>query len=206
MFPDRSFTRRVLATALMLTWGASTTTGAGDAFTDFTKTWNGRRVVVRSELYTVLYDEVGRLGRHYRGKRAGLTIATPADQYYEFDGPGSDDDIVESTPNGVMSRMSEGFHRSNYLDLSAVKTVTPLVLRQYAPGVTLIVDSVKMEQKRNRIRIEFRQAGHEQDGVATSLTVEWHAPFSDIFREREAIEGVIRRFVHPLQQRAAGPW
>jgi len=97
-----------------------------------------------------------------------------------------------------MSRMSEGFHRSNHLDIGAVKTVTPLVLRQYAPGVTLIVDSVKMEQKRNRIRIEFRQAGHEKDGVATSLTVEWHAPFSEIFREREAIESVIRRFVAPV--------
>jgi hypothetical protein len=188
----------VFATALMLTCGASTVTGAGDAFTDFTKTWNGRRVVVKTELYTVVYDEVGRLGRHYRGKRAGLTIATTRGQFYEFDGPGSGDDIAETTPNGVMSQMDVGFHRSNHLDLSSVKTITPHVLRQYAPGVTLIVDSVKMEPKRNRIRIEFRQSGHEADGFATSLTVEWHAPFSEIFREREAIEGVIRRFVAPL--------
>ena len=182
--------------ALMLTCGATTVTGAGDAFTDFTKTWNGRRVVVRSELYTVVYDEVGRLGRHYRGKRAGLTIATPAGQFYEFDGPGSDDNIAETTPNSVMDQMAVGFHRSNPLDISSVKTVTPLVLRQYAPGVTLVVDSVKME--RNRIRLEFTQAGHEKDGFATSLTVEWHAPFSNVFREREAIESVIRRFLAPL--------
>jgi len=198
MFPGGSLTRRVFVTALMLTCSASTVTGAGDAFTDFTKIWNGRRVVVKSELYTVVYDEVGRLGRHYRGKRAGLTIATPRGQFYEFDGPGSGDDIAEPTPNDVMSQMSVGFHRSNHLDLSSVKTITPHVLRQYAPGVTLIVDSVKMEQERNRIRIEFSQAGHEKDGFATSLTVEWHAPFSEVFREREAIEDVIRRFVAPL--------
>jgi hypothetical protein len=198
MFLDRSVNRHVLAAALFLTCGPDLAVGAGDVFTDFTKSWSGRRVVVRSELYTVVYDEVGRLGRHYRGKRAGLTIATPRGQFYEFDGPGSGDDIVEPTPSAVMNQMDVGFHRSNHLDLSSVKTIRPHVLRQYAPGVVLIVDSVKMEPKRNRIRIEFTQAGQEKDGFATSLTVEWHAPFSEVFREREAIEAVMRRFVAPV--------
>jgi hypothetical protein len=54
---------RVLATALIITCSVSTVVSAGDAFSDFTRTWNGRRVVVRNPLYSVLYDEVGRMGR-----------------------------------------------------------------------------------------------------------------------------------------------
>ena len=183
---------RTLAAALIITCSASTVVSA-DAFSDFTRTWNGRRVVVRSPLYSVLYDEVGRMGKHYRGKLAGLTVATHAGQHYEFDGPGSDEDIAEPTPNEVMRQMSARFHRSSHLELSSVKAITPRVLRQYDPGVALIVDSVKIE--RNRIRFEFSQADDEKDGFATSLTIEWPAPLSKEFREREAIEGMLRRFV-----------
>lgn len=193
MFLTRPLARRLFATALMLACGTSTV--AGDALGDFTKTWNGRRVVVKSTLYTVLYDEVGRLGRHYRGKQAGLTVATRAGHYYEFDGPGSEEDIAEPTPDGVMSQMSLRF-RANPLDIGSVKTFSALVMRQYDPGVTLIVDSVKME--RNRIRFEFIQSDDDEDGFATSLTVEWPTPFSKALPEREDLEGVLRRFIAPL--------
>jgi hypothetical protein len=90
MFLSTSATRRLLVTVLMIACFASTVTGADSALNGFTKTWSGRRVVVRSTLYTVLYDEVGRVGRHYHGKLAGLTVATADGQYYEFDGPGED--------------------------------------------------------------------------------------------------------------------
>jgi len=185
----------VLATALIIPCTVGTVVSA-DAFSDFTRTWNGRRVVVRSPLYSVLYDEVGRMGKHYRGKLAGLTVATHAGQHYEFDGPGSDEDIAEPTPNAVMSQMSTRFHRSSQLELSNVKAITPRVLRQYDPGVALIVESVKVE--RNRIRFEFSQADEEDEVFATSLTLEWPAPLSKEFRERQAIEDMLRRFVAPI--------
>ena len=199
MFLDRQCVQRrlavrVLATALAITSAASAIVSA-DALSDFTRMWHGRRVVVRSPLYSVLYDEVGRLGVHYRGKLAGLTVATHAGQHYEFDGPGSDEDIAEATPHAVMNQMSARFHRSSHLELSSVKTITPRVLRQFDPGVTLIVDSVKIE--RNRIRFEFVQSGDEEDGFATSLTIEWPSPLSKQLREREAIEAMLRRFVDP---------
>ena len=199
MFLDRQCVQRrlavrVLATALAITSAASAIVSA-DALSDFTRMWHGRRVVIRSPLYSVLYDEVGRLGVHYRGKLAGLTVATHAGQHYEFDGPGSDEDIAEATPHAVMNQMSARFHRSSHLELSSVKTITPRVLRQFDPGVTLIVDSVKIE--RNRIRFEFLQSGDEEDGFATSLTIEWPAPLSKQLREREAIEAMLRRFVDP---------
>ena len=192
---QRRLTARVLATVLAIMSAASAVVSAGDALSDFTRTWHGRRVVVRSPLYSVLYDEVGRLGKHYSGKLAGLTVATHAGQHYEFDGPGSDEDIAETTPHEVMKQMSARFHRSSHLELSSVKTITPRVLRQFDPGVTLIVDSVRVE--RNRIRFEFVESGRREDEFATSLTIEWPAPLSKELRERDAIETMLRRFVDP---------
>ena len=197
MFPT-SFTRRSLATVLMMmTFAASTVTGRGASVSEFTRAWDGRRVLVKSVLYTVLYDEVGRVGIHYNGRQAGLTIATPDGQYYEFDAPGSDEDVVEQTPDRVVSEMSTRFIRAYHLDIGIVKTITPLSLRQYEPGIVLIVDSIKVE--RNRVRFAFRRAGEAAgDEFATSLTVEWPAPLSKALNEREGIEGVLRRFVEPI--------
>ena len=168
--------------------------GAGDGIGDFAKTWDGRHVTVRTALYSVVYDEVGWLGLRPRTKMAGLTVATVSGQHYEFDGPGPDEDISEPTPNRVFSEMSVRFYRSSNLDVSNVKTITPVLLRRYEPGVTLIVDSVKMD--RNRLRFEFLRADDQQ--FATSLTVEWPVPLSRAFGEREAVEGVVRRFIEPL--------
>ena len=170
--------------------------GAGDGIADFTNTWKGRRVAVRTALHSVVYDEVGRLGKRYRNKLAGLTVATLEGQHYEFDGPGSDEDISEPTPNRVFSEMSSRFYRSSELEIGNVKTITPVALRQYEPGVTLVVDSVKMDG--NRLRLEFRRAGDEQEQFATSLTVQWPVPLSRAFGERAAVESVLRRFVEPL--------
>jgi hypothetical protein len=189
VFPRRPF----LAIGLTIAY-VTAVSGAGDGVGDFTKTWNGRRVTVRTALFSVVYDEVGRLGKRYRNKLAGLTVATLEGHHYEFDGPGSDEDISEPTPNRVFSEMAVRYYRSSDLDIGNVKTITPVLLRQYEPGVTLIVDSVKTDG--NRLLLEFRRADDPQ--FATSLTVAWPVPLSRAFGEREAIEGVIRRFVEPL--------
>ena len=200
MFSLTPFVRRLVATVLMLVCGAATVTAGGPAAGEFTKRWNGRRVMVKSTLYTVLYDEVGRTGIHYNGKQAGLTIATPERQYYEFDAPGPDDeDVVEQTPNDVVSEMSTRFIRAYHLDIGIVKTITPRSLRQYDPGVVLIVDSIKVE--RTRVRFAFRRAGEApaaNEEFATSLTIEWPMPLSKSFGERDGIEGVLQRFIEPL--------
>ena len=200
-FPCTSLSRRSLAIALMMTTGAaSTVTGAGGGVSELAKSWNGRRVVVKSTLYTVLYDEVGRVGIHYHGKQAGLTIATPEGQYYEFDAPGSEEeDVVEQTPNDVFSEMSTRFVRAYHLDIGIVKTITPLSLRQFEPGAVLIVDSIKVD--RTRVRFAFRRAGEARAtdaAFATSLTIEWPVPLSKSLSERDGIEGVLRRFVDPI--------
>lgn len=196
MFLRPAFGRRLSLAIVALACAASTVAAADASLGAFTKTWNGRRVVVKRPLYSVLYDEVGRSGIHYHGKRAGLTVATVDGQYYEFDGPGSEEDIAESTPNDVVSEMSVRFNRAYYLDIGTVKAITPLSLRQYDPGVVLIVESVRVD--RNRVRLAFRRVDEAEDGFATSLTVEWPVPFSKAFGEREGIETTIRRFVEPV--------
>ena len=187
---------RLSAIAIVIIWGAAVVAAAGNGPGDFTKNWKGRRVVVRNTLYTVQYDEVGRMGRHYRGKMAGLTVATATDHHYEFDGPGETAVIKEETPNRVFDQMSVGFNRAYHLDIGTVKTITPLLLKQYDPGSALIVDSVNI--LRDRIRFDFRHAEHQEDGFATSLTVVWPVPFSKSFGEREEIERVLHRFVEPM--------
>jgi hypothetical protein len=62
--------------------------------------------------------------------------------------------------------MSDRHNRAYYLDIGTVKTIAPLLLRQYDPGVTLIVDSAKVE--RARVRFEFRRADEPEDRFATS--------------------------------------
>src|SRR5688572_16120804 len=91
--PPAGRPRSAPAVVLLITIGGAIALGAGNEVSEFMTHWTRQRVVVTSALYTVLYDEVGRLGRQYRGKVAGLTVATPKGQYYEFDGPGSDEDI-----------------------------------------------------------------------------------------------------------------
>lgn len=175
---------------------AGTVLAAGTAANAFTKSWSGRKVVVRGALYSVLYDEVGRTGLHYHDKLAGLTVATTDGEYYEFDAPGSDNDIAEPTAARVMKQMSERFNRANYLDIGTLKTITPLLLQQYDRGATLIVDSVKVE--RTRVRFEFRQPEDADNRFATSLTVEWPVPLSKTFSERGVVESIMRRYVDPL--------
>ena len=83
-----------------------------------------------------------------------------------------------------------------HLDIGTVKTITPLVLRQVESGVTLIVDSVKVE--RTRVRLEFRRTDDQEDGFATSFTVALPTPLSKAFGERDIVERIIQRFVAPL--------
>ena len=183
------------AAALAIALGAGTVAAAANEASEFTRHWTGRRVTVRTALFTVVYDEVGRLGKQYTGKLAGMTVATPKGEYYEFDGPGSDEDIAELTPERAFDQMAMRFYRSNPLDLSHIKTITPTTLRRFEPGVALIVQSVKVD--RNRVRLEFRRDETIDPGFATSLTVEWPAAFSKGFTERDAIHAAIQRYVVP---------
>ena len=44
----------------------------------FAKSWQGKTVIVKRSLYTLVYNERGRLGNTRDGKRDGLIVLTPS--------------------------------------------------------------------------------------------------------------------------------
>ena len=48
----------------------------------FRREWQDRTVSVHRTLVTMAYDERGRVGATYRGKREGLTVTTPTKGYH----------------------------------------------------------------------------------------------------------------------------
>jgi hypothetical protein len=170
--------------------------GGGKGLGDFSRSWRGRRVVLRQTLYTVQYDEVGRLNITHRGKLAGLTVASPSGMYYRFEAPRSgDEDTVDRDPQRVFDLMGEAYHRNRTLDSGTVRSIVPLLMTRYEPGVELVVKDV--DTRRDRIRLVFRKPDqHPSTGdFATALTVQWPVPFSPSFDERPHVEDIILRFV-----------
>ncbi len=159
----------------------------------FAKAWKDRRVVLTQTLYTVRYDEVGRMGITYRGKLAGLSVATPTGSYFEFDA-GPDESINDRDPIRVFNLMKTRYRRALHLDVGTVAKITPIVLTRYEPGVTLVVHGVDLE--RDMVRLAFRRTEpSDYQGFATALTVRWPVPFSRAFTERALVERVVSRFV-----------
>src|SRR5262245_66269445 len=89
--------RRVVVVALSI-WFATAVGVAETPLKTFASNWQGRRVVLKRPLYSLVYDEVGRMGGKTLGKTEGLTVATPLpDQYYLFDGRRREPDAVQRT-------------------------------------------------------------------------------------------------------------
>ena len=77
----------------------------------FLKSWEGRPVVLKRTLYTLVYNERGRLGATHRNRRAGLVVVTPfGGTYFQFDGRQSEDDIVEHDPQRLFETVTTTYH------------------------------------------------------------------------------------------------
>ena len=71
--------RRAIVSSLVAVAAIGTTTASAESPQQaFVKSWEGRTVVVRNTLYTLVYNERGKLGNAENGKRDGLTVATPS--------------------------------------------------------------------------------------------------------------------------------
>ena len=78
----------------------------------FVKRWEGQSVVVKQTLYTLVYNERGRLGNTRSGKRDGLTVVTPsAGIYLQFDGRQGRDAVVEQQPQNIIQAVSVAYER-----------------------------------------------------------------------------------------------
>src|SRR5437867_1440700 len=162
----------------------------------FTKNWEGKTVVVKRTLYTLVYNERGRLGTTRRNRRAGLTVVTPfSGWYFQFDGRQSQDDIVDHDAQRLVDTVTETYH-SDALDVRDYQKVEPIVLARYEVGSELVVSGVVIE--RDLVRLVLNNLAIQDEGgeAATALTVKWPTPLSKVLSERDAVEGLIGQFVH----------
>lgn len=175
---------------------ASITSPARDSRKEFIDSWQGSRVVLTRTLYTVVYDEHGKLSKIYRGKRDGLTVIAPAGMFFRFQPRGSEENVTGRNPQEVFDRMRGVYGRAGALDVLPFKRIEPSVLTQYERGVALVVRLVEIERDRVRMVLANEDSTDSAEKqVATTLTVQWPADLSEVLSERPEIERLIGQFI-----------
>ena len=161
----------------------------------FAKDWEGKAVVVTRTLYTLVYNERGRLGSSHRNRRDGLMVVTPfSGTYLQFDGRQSQDDITDHDPQRLFDVVTETY-RSDALEVRQYQKVEPVVLARYEVGTELLVSAIRID--RDVVRLLFSNPGSVDDGnePATTLTIKWPTPLSRSLTERQAVETLIAQFI-----------
>ena len=196
-----SFSSRVISTLVVLATAVSVLSAGENAQQSFAKNWEGRTVVLKQPLYTLVYDERSRIGMVREGKRDGLTVVTPSEgTYLQFDGRRGRDDIKDTEPQRLKDAVAIAYVSESLLALEASKTIEPIVINRHEAGVECVVRKILLS--RYAVKLVFASSGldGEQDHL-TSLTVKWPVPLSKSLTERESIENLIRRFVEIRQTR-----
>jgi hypothetical protein len=161
----------------------------------FQDAWEGRSVVVKRMLYSVVFDERGRVLPIVKRKSrvSGLTVVTPSGTYYyQFDSRREEeDDIIDKNPESIVTKMRNQYIRTSHLDDGAVQDIEPLMLVRYAPGVAFVVKKVQVD--RDRVRLYFHKEG--EDDLATTLTVKFPTPLSNELTESALIDSALSRFI-----------
>jgi hypothetical protein len=167
----------------------------------FVRNWEGKRVVVKRALFTLVYNERGLLGTKVTAKRDGLVVVTPFEGiYFQFDGRQGRDDVVGRDAQRMIDAVAEAYQPDS-LEVRQYQKVEPVSIARYDAGVELIVKKVRLE--RDTVRLTFVQpAGPDgPDAPVTSLTIKWPMPLSKSFAERDQIE----RLIHPFVDRTPAP-
>ena len=191
------FMRRHLVPVLAIASTIATLSAASNPKEDFAASWEGQTVVLKHRLHTLAYRERGRLGKT-SDKRDGLFVVTPFNgTYYQFDGRQSKEDVQSADPQSLANAIRTTY-MSDTLDIRDYQKVEPLLVTIYEPGVELIVSAVQID--RDRVRLTFTDPRVAESQTATSLLVQWPAPFSRGFTERPAVETVIRQYIQPRER------
>ena len=196
-----SILSRVTSALVVLATAVSVLSAGENPQQAFAKNWEGRTVVLKLPLYTLVYDERSRIGMVREGKRDGLTVVTPSEgTYLQFDGRRGRDDIKETEPQRLKDMVATAYVGESLLALEASKTIEPIVINRHEPGVECVVRKILLS--RYTVKLVFASSGidGEQDQL-TSLTVKWPVPLSKSLTERETIENLIRVFVEIKQTR-----
>jgi hypothetical protein len=158
----------------------------------FVNGWNGQSVVLKRVLYSLIYNERGKLGTTRNGLREGVLVTTPSlGDYFQFDARQARGTVVAKNKERlVLSVYAE--YEPNALDVRPYRRLEPLEVHRFGPGVELIVSAVRIEP--DEVKLEFVEPTGRKDPV-TSLRIKWPLPFSPEFSERLPLEEVLRRFV-----------
>jgi hypothetical protein len=163
----------------------------------FVKAWRGQAVLVKTALYSLVYNERGMLGNTRSGRREGLLVVTSSrGGHLQFDGRQGRDTVVANDPALLVKAVSTAYE-PNALEPRSYRKIEPLGIEQFVPGAELVVSDVHIE--RDEVKLEFEQPDGSKD-TTTSLRVKWPLPLSPSFGERDQLEKLLRRFVelrHP---------
>lgn len=161
----------------------------------FARSWEGKVVVLKQALYTLVYDERGKLGNTHSGRRDGLMVATPSSgAYLQFDGRQGKDAIVDKQPLRMFDTIKAAY-MPDALDVRAYRKVEPIVIHRYTAGAQLVVSRVRVDK--DVVRVAFAQSltDEAETDPATWLTIKWPVPFNKSFSERALVEDLLQQFV-----------
>lgn len=158
----------------------------------FVKAWTGQPVVLKRMLYSLIYNERGKLGTTRNGQREGVLVTTPLrGEYFQFDGRQGRDDVFAMNPELLVKAVFTEYE-PDALDVRPYRKLDPLAVHRFEPGVALVVNDVRIE--RDEVTLAFAEPGGGKNPV-TSLRIKWPLPLSPTLSERPALEDVVRRFV-----------
>lgn len=187
--------RRLAASTIVVASAFSAASAAETPQLAFSRSWEGRQVKVKRALYTLVYNERGRLGNTYSGKREGLTVLTPYDGiYFQFEGRQGRQDVVVRDPQQIIDAVAAEY-QGDTLDVRSSRKVEPLLIARYDVGVALVVTKVWFERDTVRLILAESTGSAAKENSETAITVRWPAPLSKSLSERQLIEGLLGWFV-----------
>ena len=187
--------RRLIAFTIVVASTLSAASAAESPQLAFSRSWEGREVRVKRALYTLVYNERGRLGISYSGKREGLTVLTPYDGiFFQFGGRYGRPDIVVRNPQQIIDAVAVDY-QGDTLEVRSYRKVEPLMLARYDPGVALVVTKVQFARNTVRLILAESTGSGVKENSETAITVKWPTPLSKSLSERQLIEGLLGWFI-----------
>jgi hypothetical protein len=157
----------------------------------FARAWQGRTVKVKSTLYSLIYNERGKLGTTRSGLREGLIVATPSQgAYFQFDGRQGRTDVRQKDLEKFVATVNTTYQPDD-LDVRNYRKLEAMAINRYDAGVALVVSGVRV----GRDQVTFEFAAAPGDEAVTALRIKWPVPLSKAFGEAPLIEGVLQQFV-----------
>ena len=194
--------RKLAAFTIIVASAFSAASAAENPQLAFSRSWEGRQVTVKRALYTLVYNERGRLGNTYIGRREGLTVLTPYDGiFFQFEGRYGRKDIVVRDPQQIIDAVAVEY-QADTLEVRSYRKVEPIMIVRYDLGVALVVTKVLFERDTVRLNLAESTGSAAKENSETAITVRWPAPLSKSFSERQLIEGLLGWFVDGPDPRA----